>query len=102
MDKKVKKIIGINLGIMVVYQLVIFVYTLDGSDSHASLGFMIISSFFLAIHSLILLITALGRSMNKATNKSGKSNSSKGYWISLLLILLLGFGFCTGLARVGF
>ncbi len=86
--KKLEKIAGINLLIMLGYAMVVF--ALSGKDSHAGLVFSILYGLILAIHTFTLIVIAFVR-------VAGEKNTDAWAWLlSALIMLVIGFSSCYG------
>lgn len=77
-----QRILGLNLAIVLGLAVVL---RLLNRGRESELGFMMLMAMGIAAHLLILLILAL-------TSHPPATRSS--YWLSLLLVLLIGFGAC--------
>jgi hypothetical protein len=82
--QKLKAIAGINLAILIIYTLLI------GADGYNVLGLAAV----IALHILALLVIALLCFFN------GFRGEAKSFLLSSLLVLLIGFSACFGVAEL--
>ena len=87
--REIWKVMRLQLGIFLGYQLLLAVAM---SLLHG--GFLIIDIFPLVIHWLILFIFMI---VNFASKKNG---AGLGYLLSLLIIVIVGFGSCWGISGI--
>jgi hypothetical protein len=90
----IKRIGGINLIILLVYTAIAGIIGLNESGQYKGLGTMIFMAFAVGVHTGILLLIALIRFIGK-DNAAGRA-----YLLSSLLILLVGFSACFGVATL--
>lgn len=83
--KSVSKVTGVNLGIMLVYSLLI---RFMNSGNEKALGILIMSAFVIAIHVLILLIISIAHYAGK------QKEEGRAFLLSTGLVLLIGFSSC--------
>lgn len=89
--EQLKKIVGINLGIMLIYTLVLQAWAqLSGEVEYMSLGVLIFSMYIIAAQVAINLVIAIGYFI-KNNNDMGKA-----FLLSTLIVLLVGFSSCWG------
>lgn len=87
--KKLEKIAGINLLIMLGYAALVFAMT-EREDRHAGLVFSIFYGFILAAHVFTLIVIAFVR-------VAGEKNTDAWAWLlSALIMLVIGFSSCYG------
>jgi hypothetical protein len=87
-----KKIAGINLVILLLYSILIRVFS--GGGREASLGIMIMSAFVIGLHVLICLI------ITAATYGNKNKELGKAWLLSTGIVLLVGFSTCLGNAAL--
>ena len=87
--KPLKKISGINLVVLLIYSILIRVFS-SGGENGAAMGIMILSAFAIGVHVIIcLLVTAI--------EYSGKNKElGKAWLLSTGIVLLVGFSTCLG------
>lgn len=88
------KIFLINIGIMTCYHALIWTYFYQPQEHQAKIGIVILLAFALGAH--ILLAFMIGTHHHQEKNRV----AAKAWYLSMLLILLVGFSFCFGGASV--
>ena len=87
------KVAGINLGLMLLYSmLTLGINPTSGHD--APLAVAATMAMFLVVHFFVLLVVSI------ALLIAGKKSLAKSGFLSLLVVLLVGFGTCIGLTSV--
>jgi hypothetical protein len=93
--KNFGKVAGINLGILLLYSLVIRLITMRGSSDQRPLGIMIFSAVVVGLHVLVCLLTSLS-AFGSRNNEIGR------VWLGTTgVVLLVGFSVCLGNASLG-
>lgn len=88
-----KPIIGINLALLLLYTIAVAIYGYDSNGTkYNSLGIAIFMLIGSGIHTIILLIMSIVFFIKKDKPKG------KAYLLAALLVLVIGFSACTGLA----
>lgn len=89
--EQLKKIVGINLGIMLIYTILMQAWAqLSGGTEYMSIGVLIFSMYIIAAHVAINLAIAIGYFF-KSNHDMGKA-----FLLSTLIVLLVGFSSCWG------
>ncbi|MBF9221070.1 hypothetical protein [Hymenobacter ruricola] len=83
-----QRILGINLGIMLALAVAL---RLLNRGRESDMGFVIMMALVLGVHLFVLLLAALF---------SKSSENTRAYWLSLLLVGLIGFGACLAGAAI--
>lgn len=91
---KIKRVGGINLIILLVYTALAGLIGLGEHGQYKGLGTMIFMAFAVGVHTAILLLISLIRFIGK------DRESGRAYLLSSLLILLIGFSACFGVATL--
>jgi len=95
--KNLKKILGINLVIMLVYNLIVmglFFAGASSSDGYASLAILIILMYVVGFHVTVVLIISIARFVKR------DMDMGKAHLLAALVILIVGFSSCWGNAAL--
>lgn len=87
--KPLKKILGINLAILLAYSILIRIAN-SNEGSGKSLGILVMSAFVVGIHVIISLIVA------GTTYKRENKELSRAWILNTGIVLLVGFSTCLG------
>lgn len=91
--KNLGKIIGINLGILLAYTLVFFLFSYNGSssgDGYAGMGFAFGMMAAIAVHALVNLIIMIVKFVQ------GQREVGLSYLTSMFVVAIVGFSSCLG------
>lgn len=92
--KTLHKIFLINIGIMTCYNAIVWTNAYQSHAHQSKLGATILLAFVLGAH--ILLAFIIGTHHHQENNRE----AAKAWYLSMLVILLVGFSFCFGGASI--
>ncbi len=84
------KVAGINLGIMLLYTILSLMLNSGSSSYDGEMGTALAMALFIFLHFVVLIIVSI------ALIIAGKTALAKAGFISLAVVLLVGFGTCLG------
>jgi uncharacterized BrkB/YihY/UPF0761 family membrane protein len=88
----IKKIAGINLGILLLYTL--FAGFGSRGQSHAQLGVLMLMAFAVSVHVAVCLLAMIYMFVNK------KRDEGRAWLLTAGLVLVIGFSACYGAASL--
>ena len=88
----IKKIAGINLGILLLYSL--FAGVGSKGQNHAQLGALMMMAFAVGLHVMVCLLAMVYMFVNK------KRPEGRAWLLSAGLVLVIGFSACLGISSL--
>ncbi len=85
------RMVGVNLGLMLLYTIISVAMA---SEHNADMEIAVSMLFFVAAHFILLFVVSI------AFLIAGKSIWAKAGFMSLLVVLLVGFGTCLGVTQM--
>lgn len=92
--KTLHKIFLINIGIMLCYNAIVWHYAYQSQDHQWKFGSTLLLALILGAH--IILAFMIGTHHHQEKNRE----TAKAWYLSMLVILLVGFSFCFGGASI--
>ena len=92
--KSFGKVLGINLGLLLLYSIVIRVLSQSGSSRDGQLGILVMSCAVIVLHVAALLITGI------AMYIAAKTQLANSIMLCAVITLVVGFGVCWGNASI--
>ncbi len=85
--KEIAKVVGINLGVLLLVTILLYVTTITGHDKS---GFAIFMMFWIALHTVVCLIAAIVLFITK------RPEYGLAFIIAMLVVPIIGASFCFG------
>ena len=85
--KEIAKVVGINLAVLLLATVVIYLSNVRG---HENIGFALLMMFWIGLHTVVCLITAIVLFITK------RPNYGLAFIIAMLIVPIVGASFCFG------